>query len=129
MLPSMEIVGEAEDGREAVEQGPTAASGRDFDGHLHADLNGFDATARILRVNPRIRVLILTMYEEEEVITRCLTAGASGYLLKDAPRADVDPRHRHRQAGRPVLKLTSAEESGERTCPGRKKTLPRIMNA
>ena len=54
------------------------------------DLSGFEATVRIIQANPKIRVLILTMYEEEEVITRvCLTAGASGYLLKDAPRTDL----------------------------------------
>jgi two-component system, NarL family, response regulator NreC len=53
------------------------------------DLGGLEATARIVRTNPKIRVLILTMYEEEEVITRCLKAGACGYVLKDAPRADL----------------------------------------
>ena len=39
--------------------------------------------------SPKTKVLILTMYEEEEVITRCLRAGAAGYVLKDAPRSDL----------------------------------------
>lgn len=87
--PLIDIVGEAEDGREAV----------NAEGRLHPDvilmdismpdLNGFEATAQICRNNPKARILILTMYEEEEVITRCLAAGASGYVLKDAPRADL----------------------------------------
>jgi DNA-binding NarL/FixJ family response regulator len=51
------------------------------------DLSGFDATRRILKANAKAKVLILTMYEEEEVINRCLSAGASGYVLKDAPSA------------------------------------------
>ncbi len=53
------------------------------------DLSGFDATRRILQSNAKAKVIILTMYEEEEVINRCLGAGASGYVLKDAPRAHL----------------------------------------
>jgi two-component system response regulator NreC len=53
------------------------------------DLSGFDATRRILQANAKAKVLILTMYEEEEVINRCLTAGAAGYVLKDAARAHL----------------------------------------
>jgi DNA-binding NarL/FixJ family response regulator len=53
------------------------------------ELNGFDATRRILQANAKAKVLILTMYEEEEVINRCLSAGAAGYVLKDAPRAHL----------------------------------------
>src|SRR6202034_1742132 len=88
-VPSMEIVGEAEDGREAVSKAQQLRPDVVLMDISMPNLNGFDATARILRANPRIRVLILTMYEEEEVITRCLTAGASGYVLKDAPREDL----------------------------------------
>ena len=86
---SIEIVGEAANGREAV----------DSASQLHPDvvlmdiampeLSGFDATRRILQSNPKTKVLILTMYEEEEVINRCLAAGAAGYVLKDAPRAHL----------------------------------------
>src|SRR5580704_12739446 len=86
---SIEIVGEAEDGRQAVAKAL----------HLHPDvvlmdiampdLSGFDATRRILQTNAKAKVIILTMYEEEEVINRCLAAGASGYVLKDAPRAHL----------------------------------------
>jgi two-component system response regulator NreC len=87
--PSIEIVGEASDGRQAVVKA----------GQLHPDvvlmdiampdLSGFDATRRILQTNSKAKVIILTMYEEEEVINRCLAAGAAGYVLKDAPRAHL----------------------------------------
>jgi len=87
--PSIEIVGEAEDGREAVIKAQELRPDVVLMDISMPYLNGFDATARILQANPKIRVLILTMYEEEEVITRCLAAGASGYVLKDAPRADL----------------------------------------
>lgn len=87
--PLIEIVGEAEDGRQAVTKA----------GELHPDvvlmdiampdLSGYDAARRILQTNTRARVMILTMYEEEEVINRCLGAGATGYVLKDAPRSHL----------------------------------------
>jgi DNA-binding NarL/FixJ family response regulator len=86
---SIKIVGEAGNGRAAVSKAQ----------HLHPDvvlmdiampdLTGFDATRRILEAAPKTKILILTMYEEEEVITRCLNAGAAGYVLKDAPRSDL----------------------------------------
>jgi len=86
---SIEIVGEAEDGRQAVDRAQQLLPDVVLMDISMPDLNGFEATARILQANPKIRILILTMYEEEEVIPRCLTAGASGYVLKDAPRADL----------------------------------------
>ena len=86
---SIEIVGEAEDGREAVKKALQLCPDVVLMDISMPDLNGFEATARILQANHKVKVLILTMYEEEEVITRCLTAGASGYVLKDAPRVDL----------------------------------------
>jgi len=86
---SIEIVGEAEDGRQAVVRAQELHPDVVLMDISMPDLNGFEATARILQANPETKILILTMYEEEEVITRCLTAGASGYVLKDAPRADL----------------------------------------
>ena len=81
----LEVVGEAVDGQEGVEKVKT----------LHPDvvlmdismphLNGFEATRQIVHDHKNVKVLILTMYDEEDLIIRCLEAGASGYVLKDAP--------------------------------------------
>lgn len=87
--PSIEIIGEADNGRQAVLRAQQLHPDVVLMDISMPDMNGCDATARIVRANPKTRVLILTMYEEEEVITRCLTAGASGYVLKDSPRADL----------------------------------------
>lgn len=87
--PSLEIVAEAEDGRQALSKVQRLRPDVVLMDVAMPDLGGSEATSRILRMNPRIKVLILTMYEEEEVITRCLKAGASGYVLKDAPRAEL----------------------------------------
>jgi DNA-binding NarL/FixJ family response regulator len=47
------------------------------------DLNGIEATRRIKLADESIKVLILTIYPQEELVERCKDAGASGYLLKD----------------------------------------------
>jgi len=87
--PSIEIVGEAADGRQAVDQALRLDPDVILMDIAMPDLSGFDATRRILQSKPKVKVLILTMYEEEEVINRCLSAGAAGYVLKDAPRAHL----------------------------------------
>lgn len=86
---SIEIVGEADNGREAVTKAQQLSPDVILMDIAMPDLSGFEATRRILQTNKKAKVLILTMYEEEEVITRCLNAGAAGYVLKDAPRAHL----------------------------------------
>jgi two-component system response regulator NreC len=86
---SIEIVGEAADGRQAVAKALHLRPDVVLMDIAMPDLSGFDATRRILQSNAKAKVIILTMYEEEEVINRCLAAGASGYVLKDAPRAHL----------------------------------------
>ena len=54
------------------------------------DLNGLDATARLSRLNPRIRTIILSMHAQEEYVHQALQAGARGYLLKDAVPAELE---------------------------------------
>src|SRR6476620_1393821 len=53
------------------------------------DMNGFDATRRVHKSDPSVKVLILTMHDEEELVARCLEAGASGYIIKDAPASQL----------------------------------------
>ena len=86
---SIEIVGEADNGRDAVTKAQELRPDVVLMDIAMPDLSGFEATRRILQANKKVKVLILTMYEEEEVITRCLNAGAAGYVLKDAPRAHL----------------------------------------
>ncbi len=87
--PSIDLVGEADNGKLAVGKAHKLHPDIVLMDIAMPDLSGFDATRQILRDNKKTKVIILTMYEEEEVITRCLNAGASAYVLKDAPRADL----------------------------------------
>ena len=52
-------------------------------------IDGDEATARILAASPRVRVVVLTTYENDDAILRAISAGASGYLLKAAPEDEL----------------------------------------
>ena len=87
--PDMEIVGEAGNGREAL----------DLAGQLQPDvivmdvampeLNGIEATRRVADVSPRSRVLALSMHKDSVYVREILRAGARGYLLKDSISSDL----------------------------------------
>ncbi|MFW6720487.1 response regulator [Streptomyces sp. MAR4 CNY-716] len=92
--PSIEVVGEADDGREAV----ALVASLDPDLALldlrMPRLDGVGATAAIVAMAARTRVLILTTYDTDSEIERAVEAGATGYLLKDATRPQlVDAIH------------------------------------
>jgi two-component system, NarL family, response regulator NreC len=87
--PDIDMIGDAKDGREAVEQTLSLKPDVVLMDVEMPDMNGFEATRRITQADRRIKVLILTMYQEEEVVARCLDAGASGYVLKDASASQL----------------------------------------
>ncbi len=82
--PAIRVVAEANDGEEAV-----AYVAREHPDLVLLDvqmprLNGLDAARRIRQTLPKVRVLMLTAYEDEPYILAALQAGVSGYLLKTA---------------------------------------------
>jgi two-component system, NarL family, response regulator NreC len=83
------VVGEAQDGREAVrtveEQSPDVVV---MDVAM-PNLNGIEATMRIVDSHPRTAVIILSMHSDEGYVLRALKAGARGYLLKDSAESDL----------------------------------------
>ena len=83
--PDIEVVGEAADGKEAVELAIRLYPDVALMDISMPVLKGFEATRRIKKARPDINVLILTVYDDEEMVGRCLDAGAAGYLLKDSP--------------------------------------------
>lgn len=85
----IEVVGEADNGREAVQKVQ----------ELHPDIvlmdigmpvmNGMEATKQIKKRNQEVKILVLTMHDNEEYLFQVLQAGASGYVLKKAADSDL----------------------------------------
>ena len=87
--PGMEVVGEAADGREAVSLAEKLHPEVVIMDISMPTLNGVEATAQIVKNNPQVGVIILSMHSDEGYLVRTLTAGAKGYLLKDSAEADL----------------------------------------
>jgi two-component system, NarL family, response regulator len=86
---NLEVVGQAADGASTV-----AAYVSLRPDVLMLDLrmpgmDGFEAAGHILEADPAARVLVMTTYDGDEDIFRCLRLGAKGYLLKDAPPSEI----------------------------------------
>jgi len=88
-VPDMTVVGEASNGEEAIAR--AAELQPDIilmDLHM-PEVNGVEATRRILLASPRIGILVLTMLEDDASVFAAMRAGARGYLLKGADQAEV----------------------------------------
>jgi DNA-binding NarL/FixJ family response regulator len=79
---ALEVIGEAADGRAAIEQARRLRPDVVLMDVRMPDLDGISATREILAVSTRVRILILTTFEEDDYILGALRAGASGFLLK-----------------------------------------------
>ena len=79
----MKVVGEAEDGRTAVDLVRTLSPAVVVMDVTMPNLNGIDATRRILSKKPDVKVIALSMHAHRRLVREMLDAGASGYLLKE----------------------------------------------
>jgi two-component system, NarL family, response regulator NreC len=87
--PDMTVSGEAADGREAVHFAEENSPDVVVMDIAMPNMNGIEATRRIVATRPATGVVILSMHQDESYVLRSLKAGARGYLLKDSLRSDV----------------------------------------
>jgi DNA-binding NarL/FixJ family response regulator len=89
-LPSIHVVAEASDGREAIRLAEIHRPDIVIMDIAMAGMNGLEATTRLVKEFPELRVIILSMHTNEEYVLQALRAGASGYLLKDAGISELE---------------------------------------
>src|SRR5262249_45672633 len=85
----IEVVGEARGAVEALAKARAADPDVVVMDIRMPELDGIEATARLVRSGSRARVLILTTFDLDEYVYRAMCAGASGFLLKDATREQL----------------------------------------
>jgi Response regulator containing a CheY-like receiver domain and an HTH DNA-binding domain len=82
--PDMDVIGEAQDGRQALQEVQRLQPDVVLMDITMPDMNGIEATKQIKRIQPDVKILVLTMHEHDEYVFQALRAGASGYMLKEA---------------------------------------------
>ena len=87
--PNTTVIGEAGTGAEAVASAAALAPDIILMDIQMPDMNGIDATRRILAAHPEMRVIMLTMLEDDDSLFAAMRAGARGYILKGADKAEV----------------------------------------
>jgi DNA-binding NarL/FixJ family response regulator len=107
--PTLEVVGEAADGQAALDEVERLRPDVVLMDIEMPHLNGVEATRRITEACADVKVLILTMYVDHQLVARCLEAGASGYVLKDAPVAQLSYAVEEVAAGRRYLSPGAVE--------------------
>jgi DNA-binding NarL/FixJ family response regulator len=89
-LPGVKVIGEAGDGREVLNLVKAQRPDVVLMDIAMPGLNGLEAAERMARDFPDVRVIILSMHNNEEYVLRSIKAGASGYLLKKAATVELE---------------------------------------
>lgn len=101
--PEIEVVGEAASGSAAIELALQLTPQVVVMDLAMPELDGIQATVQILRNQPGVGILILSMYSEDNYVRNAFAAGARGYLLKNALEVDLPYAIKEVAAGRTVL--------------------------
>jgi DNA-binding NarL/FixJ family response regulator len=126
--PDMELVGEAATGTEAVAQARALRPDVVLMDLQMPELDGPAAIAILRKQAPEVRVLVLTTFGTDADITRAVDAGATGYLLKDAPREQLFGAIRAAARGESVLSPSVATRVlGRMRAPAEEALSPREL--
>jgi DNA-binding NarL/FixJ family response regulator len=101
--PDFQVVGEAANGAEAVARVERVGADVVLMDLRMPEMGGVEAIERLRKVSPAVRVLVLTTYDTDSDVLPAVEAGATGYLLKDAPREELIRAVRAAFAGEAVL--------------------------
>ena len=85
----MEVVGEAATGEEVVERATELKPDVILMDIQMPNVNGIEATRRILEAKPEVGIVVLTMFEDDDSVFSAMRAGARGYVLKGAPPSEI----------------------------------------
>lgn len=102
-IADLEVVGEATDGREAVELCPQIQPDVILMDLVMPEMSGAEATRIIRQRWPEVQVIALTSFQEKELVQEAVQAGAISYLLKGVSGEDLSAAIRAAHAGRSVL--------------------------
>lgn len=88
-VPDIDVIGEAGTGQEALEQAQSLSPNVVLMDINMPDMNGIEATQKILSIKPDTGIIMLTMLEDDDSLFAAMCAGARGYILKGADKAEV----------------------------------------
>jgi DNA-binding NarL/FixJ family response regulator len=115
-VPEFEVVGEAKTGEEAIVRAADLQPDVILMDLQMPVVNGIEATRSILQESPSVRILVVTLFEDDDSVFMALRAGARGYVLKDAARKSQDyevssvlPRLRSRRCGHLCIEYTKRQ--------------------
>lgn len=98
-----DVVGEASDGAEAVDMASELVPDVILMDVTMPELDGVEATRLVKAANPAIRVIMLTMHADQEVLAAAIRSGASGYLVKDCSTEEIADAIRSAVSGETTL--------------------------
>lgn len=123
--PDFEVVGEAADGREAIELAGRLRPDVVLMDLRMPEMEGVAAIEEIKVQRPETHVLVLTTYDSDADILRAVEAGATGYLLKDSPREELYEAVRAAAQGKVLFAPAVADKLMRRIREPRRETLSR----
>ncbi len=119
--PDFEIVGEAEDGRKAVQLAEEFKPDLILTDLTMPKMTGMEAIREIKKVSPKTKILVLTVHEAEEYVLATFRAGADGYAVKDSTRQELVMAIRMVLAGQPYVSPKLSDKVIEGYLEGNKK--------
>jgi DNA-binding NarL/FixJ family response regulator len=108
-LPEYDVVGEAVDGQEAIEQARRLQPDLIFMDLIMPKVKGWQAIAQIIQASPHIGIIVVTMFDNDPAVIKAFKAGARGYIVKDTTQEEIVQAIRVVAGGGVMLSAALAE--------------------